>query len=193
MASVIVFDETTPPVADAGSTAEINCTNLTLQLDGNNSTPTGQLDYLWTTIDGNIVSGEMTATPTIDTAGVYQLLVTDQTNQCVDSATVTITIDADIPQVNAGTDTTLTCTRTELSLDGNGSAIGSDIEYLWAGPSILDGENTLQPLIDEPGEYILEVTDTSNNCVVTDTVQVIWDTISPDANITAAQTLLIIL
>lgn len=190
-AIVIVEDNTAPPVADAGMTNEINCSQLTLQLDGSNSSPAGQLDFNWTTQDGNFLFGETTASPVIDTAGVYKLVVTDQTNQCQDSTTVNISIDADIPVVNAGLDTSITCTRLELSLNGNGSAVGTDIEYAWAGPGIVSGGNTLEPLINETGEYILEVTDTSNSCVVTDTVLVIFDTISPSAVITASQTLLI--
>ena len=190
-AILIVEDNTTPPVADAGTDNEINCSQLTLQLDGSNSTPTGQLDFNWATPNGNFLFGEMTASPTIDTAGEYQLVVTDQTNQCQDSTIVNISIDADIPAVNAGLDTSITCTRLELNLDGNGSAVGPDIEYNWEGPGIVTGGNTLEPLIDATGEYTLEVTDTSNGCVVTDTVLVIFDTISPTAIITASQTLLI--
>ena len=191
LASVTVNDETAPPTADAGLTAEINCSNLTLQLNGSNSSPAGQLDFNWTTVDGHILFGEMTDMPTIDSAGEYQLLVTNQFSQCQDSTTVVITIDDDIPLVNAGPDTTLTCDRMELFLNGNGSAIGNDIEYMWMGPGLVDGANTLQPLIDESGEYILEVTDTGNNCMVTDTALVTMDTISPEANITSPQTLLI--
>ena len=190
-ASVTVLDATTPPVANAGGTAEINCNNLTLQLDGSNSTPIGQLDFEWSTLNGNILSGGMTAMPTIDEPGDYIVVVTDQFNQCQDSATVIITIDANIPLVNAGPDTTLTCTRIELNLDGNGSSTGTNIEYAWTGPGIMAGANTLQPLINMPGEYILEVTDTNNGCVLTDTVMVGMNNISPDANITATQPLLI--
>ncbi len=189
--TLIVNDDTMPPIADAGSTAEINCNNLILQLDGSNSSITGQLDFAWTTIDGNILFGDSTATPTIDSAGTYQLTVTDQFNQCKDSATVTITIDDNIPAVIAGPDTTLTCSRTEINLEGTGSAVGADIIYAWSGPGIVSDINTLQPLINEAGVYVLEVTDTSNFCVVTDTVIVDLDTLSPDANITSLQNMLI--
>ncbi|MEZ4952249.1 MAG: gliding motility-associated C-terminal domain-containing protein [Saprospiraceae bacterium] len=191
VSSVTVLDATTPPVADAGATAEINCNNLAPQLDGSNSTPLGQLDFEWSTLDGHILFGEMTAMPTIDSAGEYQLIVTDQFNQCKDTASVVITRDADIPPVNAGADTSLTCTLTELNLNGSGSAVGVDIIYEWTGPGIVSNANSLQPLINATGTYILEVTDTSNGCVVTDTVVVSLNTVAPDANITASQTLLI--
>ena len=189
--TLVVNDDTMPPIADAGSTAEINCNNLTLQLDGSNSSIVGQLEYLWTTSDGNILSGDSTTNPTIDSAGTYQLLVTDTTNQCKDSTTVVITIDANIPPVNAGPDTNLTCSRTELTLDGTGSATGPEFIYEWNGPGVVSNSNTLQPLIDEPGEYVLIVEDTTNFCLVTDTALVGYDTASPDANITSLQNLLV--
>ncbi len=192
VASVTVLDATTPPVANPGTAEEINCNNLTPQLDGNNSTPLGQLDFAWSTIDGNFLFGEMTATPTIDAAGNYQLIVTDQFSQCRDTASVVISIDDDIPVVNAGADTTLTCTRTALQLDGTGSETGVDIVYQWMGPGIVSGASSMQPLINQQGSYILEVTDTSNGCMVVDTVMVGVDLTSPDANITSSQPVLVI-
>ncbi len=191
MASIEVVEEITPPVANAGSAQEINCQNLQLQLNGNNSTPNGQLDFEWSTLDGHFLFGEMTAVPIIDSAGNYQLIVTDQFNQCKDTTSVNITVDADIPIADAGPDSTLTCTRTEMNLDGTSSQVGADIIYNWTGPGILSDTSSVLPLINASGTYILEVSDTSNGCVVTDTVLVSLDTISPIANITASQTPLI--
>ena len=190
-ATVFVFDETTPPTADAGDIDEIDCDHLTLQLDGSNSTPANFLNFEWSTNDGNILLGQTTATPTINEPGLYKVVVTNQFNQCQDSATVVITIDATIPAVSAGLDTTLTCTRLDLNLDGTGSANGTGIVYEWTGPGIVSGANGLQPLINMPGEYVLEVTDTNNGCVVTDTVEVGTNTTPPNSNITAPQNLLI--
>ncbi|HFA49118.1 MAG TPA: T9SS type B sorting domain-containing protein [Bacteroidetes bacterium] len=191
IATVIVFDNSMPPVADAGSTQEINCDHLQIELDGSNSTPNGQLDFNWTTQNGNILFGEMTDMPTVDTAGDYQLLVTDQLTQCRDTASVNITIDADIPAVNAGADTSLTCTRLGLNLDGTGSATGAGIVYGWTGPGIVGGGDGLMPLIDMAGQYVLHVTDSNNGCEVADTVLVRLDTISPNAIISASQNLAI--
>lgn len=191
MATLEVIEATTPPVANAGITQEINCQNLQLQLDGSGSTPAGQLDFEWSTINGNILLGDMTAMPTIDSAGDYQLIVTDQFTQCKDTSIVNITLGADIPAADAGPDTTLTCARIELNLDGTDSETGLDILYEWTGPGVIGAANTQFPLINLPGLYILEVTDTSNMCVVTDTVMVGLDTISPIAHITASQDLVI--
>lgn len=181
---VEVIDNTEPPVADAGMGAEINCQNLQVQLDGNGSTSTsGSLDFNWTTIDGNILPPANVATPLVDSAGTYTLIVTDPANQCMDTAEVDVTIDSSIPIADAGPDTTLTCDRLDLDLNGNGSTTGADVFYQWTAltGNIFDGETTLTPTIDATGTYVLEVTDTSSLCVVTDTVEVTLDVEEPTA------------
>ena len=44
----MITEDAALPIADAGVTAELNCTILTLTLDGSGSTAVG-VDYLWTT------------------------------------------------------------------------------------------------------------------------------------------------
>src|SRR5690606_22021033 len=69
-ADVVITQDISAPVADAGSTAELTCLIQSLQLDGSGSTGQGTLSYSWTTVDGNIVSGGDTATSTIDRKSV---------------------------------------------------------------------------------------------------------------------------
>ncbi|MFQ5445579.1 MAG: gliding motility-associated C-terminal domain-containing protein [Saprospiraceae bacterium] len=186
---VEVLLDTLPPVAGAGNTQEINCQNPTVTLDGSGSTPAGALDFLWVASgNGNIVSGATTPAPVVDSAGVYTLIVTGQGNQCKDTASVTITLDTNIPVADAGPDTTLTCTRTSLGLDGSGTSASPTIFYTWVAlpGNIVNGGGTLSPEIDLPGTYVLTVEDTASLCVVTDTVQVAMDTLSPMALIDPA-------
>ena len=55
----MITEDAALPIADAGVTAELNCTILTVTLDGSGSTAAG-VDYLWTTADGTIDSGATT-------------------------------------------------------------------------------------------------------------------------------------
>ncbi len=193
VSQMTVIPDTIPPLADAGEPQEINCSALVVTLDGSGSTPVGQLDFQWVTPpagggagdSGHFISGENTDSPVVDSAGIYQLIVTDQVNGCKDSAQVSITRDTDIPLAMAGPDTTLTCTRIDLRLDGDGSSAGFSIFYEWAAMpgNIVSEENTLHPLIDLPGMYVLTVTDTGSLCVVTDTVLVTLDNVPPLAAI----------
>ncbi|MBI5916585.1 MAG: gliding motility-associated C-terminal domain-containing protein [Bacteroidetes bacterium] len=193
IAQMQVIDNTAPPMAVVGIPQEINCQNPIVTLDGSGSTPAGQLDFLWTTLDGNIVSGETTAMPQVDTAGTYLLTVTNQQTQCTATASVLVTIDANIPAVAAGTDTTLTCTRTSLKLNGTGSAVGPGILYEWTtnDGQIVSDPTTLMPVIDRPGTYTLTVEDTGNSCIVSESVTVTMDTVPPAAVIDQSQVLTI--
>ncbi len=178
-----------PPDVVIGNPAEINCQNLTVVLDASASQPAGQLSFAWTTPNGHFVAGQNTATPTVDSAGLYTVTVTNLQTHCTATASLSVSRDAAIPIAVAGADTTLTCVRNSLTLSGLGSSIGTDITYRWTTTDgqITDGETTLTPQIDRPGTYQLEVRDLGNNCVVTDIVTVSMDTLQPTAAIDASQ------
>ncbi len=188
-----VLDATAPPNLQLSNPPGITCQNLVVMLDASGSLPAGQLSFQWATLDGNFVSGQNTATPQVDTAGTYTVMVTNQLTQCTASGSVTVGRDADIPVAQSGLDTTLTCTRNSLILSGLGSTVGMDITYLWTTTDgqIIGDETSLMPEIDAPGTYILTVSDISNSCMVLDTVVVTMDTLQPTAAIDASQTLTI--
>lgn len=84
---VIILDNT-PPVTDAGLGGVLDCNTSQLTLNGS---PTGiGYTYNWTTTNGNIVSGNTTASPIVNDAGTYYLTVTG-INGCSASDSVTIT------------------------------------------------------------------------------------------------------
>lgn len=186
-----VIDLSAPPIANAGSTQEINCDQFVVTLDGSGSSPAGQLDFQWFTLDGHILSGETTASLQVDSAGLYQLIVIDQQTLCRDTDAVLVTIDASIPVITAGPDTTLTCSRTSLKLDGSGSTTGTGIAYTWTTSDghIVSGANSLSPLVDLPGTYTLTIEDLTSQCIVQDSTVVTMDTVPPVAAINMAQNL----
>jgi len=188
-----VLDGTAPPNLSLANPPGITCQNLVVTLDASNSLPAGQLSFQWATLDGNIVNGQNTAMPQVDTAGTYTVVATNLLTQCTATGSVSVSMDAAIPAVTAGQDTTLTCARNSLTLSGFGSATGPNIVYLWttANGQIVSGETSQTPLIDEPGTYVLRVSDIGNGCVVYDTVAVTLDTLTPLADIDASQTLTI--
>ena len=68
-------------------------------------------------------------------------------------------------------------------MDGDGSALGAQISYLWSGNGTIDNNTSLSPTIYVPGTYTLLVTNNENGCTETDDVVV-----DEDGNVpTAAQ------
>jgi hypothetical protein len=87
------------PIADAGIPFTIDCYGETAQLDGTASIGQPGLQFKWTTVGGFIVSGNTTATPTINLPGNYVLVVTNPGNGCTDTDAVLIEPDAPVPNL----------------------------------------------------------------------------------------------
>ncbi|MEZ4957487.1 MAG: gliding motility-associated C-terminal domain-containing protein [Saprospiraceae bacterium] len=170
--SISVSADFTPPVADAGQPFTLPCGTPSVQLDGTGSAAGPTIIYEWTTLNGNIVSGQNSQTPEINAPGTYIIAVTDENTGC--SSTDTVVVNADGPVADAGLPDTLSCFVSSINLDGTGSDAGPNIIYFWSTQdgNIVNGETTLTPEIDAPGTYLLTVTDISTNCQTIASVQV---------------------
>jgi len=161
----LVSEDFIQPTADAGPSFQLDCqqTSYVLQATAGQG---ANLAFQWTTPNGNILSGAGSLNPTVNAAGVYQLLVTNQDNGCTNTASVTITQSADVPIASPGLPQTLTCAITQLQLNGQGSSAGAGITYNWttSNGAIVSGNTTLNPLVSAPGTYTLQVFDANNNC-----------------------------
>ncbi len=186
-----VAQDITPPTANAGPDTLLNCNKDTLQLDGSASSQGPQFSAQWTTPDGNIVEGADTYTPKVDTVGTYILLVSNDANGCTATDTALVTPDTLLPVADAGMDTTLTCTRPQVQLDGSGSSQDTLLGYQWTTDDghIVMGDTTLHPLVDAAGTYVLEVFDSLKGCSSFDTVVVAADSMPPNAVAGPDQTL----
>ncbi|MFT5384476.1 MAG: hypothetical protein ACI81W_001877, partial [Saprospiraceae bacterium] len=178
MVSVIINEL---PIAIAGATIELNCGTPTLSLNASGSSTPPGFDIEWSggvVIDGN----ENTLTPTVNQSGLYTLTITNTQTGCIATDQVQVTANGDIPNSFAGNDDELTCIETEIALVAGGNT-GTGFQVLWDGPSItLANMNDINPLINLPGEYILIITNTDNDCVSSpDTVIIINNNIGPDA------------
>jgi len=158
--------------------------------------------YLWEflsppagwSITGGQGTNQITFTSGACAASVtVQLTITD-INGCVSVCTKIITPNPFVSScdANAGADKHLTCTTTTITLEGSTLTPSSTADdgtvypssYSWAGPGIVSGGNTLNPIVNAPGTYILTVTvfpgvggDVERSC--TDTVLVSQDIDQP--------------
>ncbi|HEY3386458.1 MAG TPA: gliding motility-associated C-terminal domain-containing protein, partial [Saprospiraceae bacterium] len=167
----------------------ITCATGSIILDGSSSSG-GPLNYLWTTGNGVFDNGELTALAEVTAQGVYQLLVTNAVSGCMDSTSVTVTQDANIPIADAGPDQTLTCNDLVFTLGGN-STTGVNVTYNWTTPDgrIIGPINGLTIQADAVGEYNIVVRDTSNGCQATDRALIGIDTAVATVTLTPGDTI----
>ena len=179
--TITVTEDTTPPTVEAGDAQTLTCDVTTLILNGNGGG--SQIEYLWTSPDGNLASGQNTPMPTVDAPGNYILTVTDLGNGCTASDSVAVAQSADLPTAVIAPADTLTCAFPTVVLDGTGSSSGSQFVYAWTYPPPSGGTGgaTLMPTVDAPGTYLLTVTDTSNLCASTAEVTVVQNSDLPTA------------
>jgi gliding motility-associated-like protein len=180
----VVFD-TIPPVADAGPQGIINCNSNIAVLDGTASSSGPEFSYQWIALSGGeIISGANTLNPQVSAEAVYELRVTNILTGCRSIDTVSVTADPNIPQVNAGNDTTLTCNNSEIQLNALNSDSGPDFVNFWSTTdgTITGGGNTLTPTVNEDGTYILTITNIVFGCSAVSAVEVTFDTLPPLAD-----------
>lgn len=180
-ASVGVTSNTTPPVAVIASPAEINCTVTQVTLNALGSMPSNVV-YSWNSLNGNIISGNSSATPVVSEAGDYTVIVTNPQNGCTDDATIVVNVNTAAPAAIAIVNGELNCVTSQLTINAtNSSNTGNFVWSTSMGGNIVSGGTTLTPVVNEPGLYTLVVTNPANNCSAAASVQVTENVIPPVA------------
>lgn len=155
----VSFDAT-PTIACLGLNGSIEVSNISggaapylLSLDG-----TGQPDFAITGLN----------------AGNYQVSVTDD-NGCVSIQTIEVlahNVNIQIPAQDE-----LTCNLTEVIFAGVNVTPVQNVSYSWstADGSILSGANAIDPTVDAPGTYTVNVVNEDNGCSASQSVVVTYD------------------
>lgn len=183
MDTVVVDDNRIDPIAAIAPPALITCTDTIATLDASMSQGQGPLTFQWGTVDGSLRGDVSIAMAEATQQGSYQVVVVDASNGCADSTIVQVRQDENFPVANIAFPDTLNCDRTSLSLDGIiGGSTTLDFSWQTNNGNVVQDGNTLQPLIDAPGTYELQVEDLSNNCRTSVSVVVIEDVLPPTVN-----------
>lgn len=183
--SIIVTEDKSVSTANIiGGPYQISCTATSLQLEG--TTNTG-INPVWTASSGgHIVKDANTLKPTIDAAGTYTFTATNPVNGCTNSSNVVVTRSADLPTytIDAFPDE-LTCSRTQVTLSGQPTEAGTTYTWTASPGNIIPGtETTFNPVVDQPGSYVLTVTKTATGCKSIAAINVIQN-ITPPASVIA--------
>lgn len=165
-----------PTVAATGGI--INCTDPARQITAQGTiSPTAGVNqaYSWTGPAGaTFTPGNNVSNPTVSIAGTYTVTysVTKNGVTCTATDTAKVTAYTSTPNVDAGTNKTVTCITTSVQLNGSSSTPGAT--FSWSGPvgaTFSPNNNSATPTVSLPGTYTLTVTG-PNGCKATDGVQV---------------------
>jgi len=188
-AQTTVFQNTIPPPAGVAPPGTLSCVLQSLSLQGLPSGP--GFTYIWQTTGGNIIGGANTASPTINQPGTYTLTVTDLGNGCTATAIAQIASNTTAPAISAAAPQTLTCAVTQVPLSGTVSQPPNGFSANWTTTNgqFVSGQNTLAPIVNAPGTYLLTVQNQQNGCTSTTTATVSQNTTPPVANAGPAPTI----
>jgi large repetitive protein len=173
---VTVFVDQTPPTMTVSAlNPTVTCNNNFTYLSTTYMTGT----YAWTANPASSTvydwgTNYAYSYPNVTT--IYTVKVTNPSNGCQTTGSVTVFVDKVKPTANAGADQTINCTNTTAQLNGSNStgANGSPITYQWIeiggnGTSLSSSQTcTVSPSKDT--YYQLGVSNTNNGCTAFDTV-----------------------
>jgi|GEM_PF-613847 len=167
ISATVGTNTTSPTLSLASTNTVITCSNASSTL-----TATSNVTYtpIWTIPSGGIATNPVTAT----TAGDYTATVTDASNGCSTSQTITLITNTTPPNVNAGAAVVMPCNSSTTTLLGTSTTTDA-VSYTWSGPnagSVVSGSNTATPTVTDTGVYTLTVTNLVTGCTATSTVDV---------------------
>ena len=170
------------PVVVVQGPQTLTCDETTTILDATSSQPFGDVSFTWSTDDGFLDPANINhPIPEIDSAGLYQLLLTNTINGCTAFVNTLIDLNVITPNPIILTPTELTCLDTVQQLDATASDVQGIPDYTWTttNGNLLSGAKGAMPEIDAPGTYQLEILDTNNGCIAKQSVVVTENVIPP--------------
>ncbi len=180
---VAVLNLSTQPTAAGFSTNPISCTIDTSTLIATGSSMGSNFSYQWLNSTGTAVGTGFQIE--VNQPGTYQLVVTNVTNTCTGTASVTVINNTIPPASNAGADQAINCFDATPTLQGSYDSTNPNLQVQWVGPAgvnCISGGNTATPTVQCPGEYIMQVVNILTGCVGRDTAMVEDNDNPPSAN-----------
>jgi gliding motility-associated-like protein len=171
------------PIADAGPDQSITCSDSIVFLRANTALNKSDVVYFWSGGPlNNINPPPMGPTLTVTSPSNYVLFAKDTTFNCISPPDIVFVFNfRDIPNAIIDTPDTITCNTPEIILNGSNSDIAKYYNYDWfdAKNNQLGGPNLLNLRVNQPGEYMLKLTDVRNGCTDSFVVEVIQNTYLP--------------
>jgi gliding motility-associated-like protein len=170
---LVTIDTITPAMTLTANRTTLTCTNPTATL-----TATNVLThiYIW-----SAVASSSNNTATVNLGGTYSVTITNPTNGCSRTRSITIIEDKTPPLPIIAPPATLTCANPTVTLDATGTSPATGVTFAWS-PSSTAGAT--YP-VTTPGTYTVTATLTANGCTET-TAVIVGQDLTPAAPIITA-------
>ncbi len=191
MEDLVVAENTLEPRLTLTAPDDFGCSDVSLNISSAIiSGGSSGFSYQWTTIDGNIISGQDLDNLTIGSEGEYVLTITDLSNGCTSMESVSVAANTDKPIIEINPFEMLTCTSNQVTLDASNSSQGSEFSIEWqTNTNTTVDNNSLIQTVENPGEYTLIITNEANGCSSEQIFTVEQDLSSPEINLLEPQVL----
>ncbi len=170
--SIFIVTDTIAPNADIQQIGSLNCTEDLVLLDGNNSTPSALLEFQWINPAGQLLGSDEQLN--ISQAGIYSLAVGRTDNGCLDSVTISVSIDTFPPSFELTMPDTLNCSTDTVTLMVHPFENQYLFDWVSSSGSVISDDTIVN--VTEAGWYFIELIDTGNNCTIVDSTLVVKDT-----------------
>jgi len=163
-----------PPTV-TGTGGRITCTAASVTLNATASP--ASVTFAWTGPGG---FSSTIRNPSVTTAGVYTITVTNPNNGCTASDTAVVRLDTARPVVRT-TGGTITCSSPSVVIVASATPTG--VTYAWTGPGGFTS-TIPNPRVSVAGTYTVTVTNPGNGCTRSATAVVNQNTTAPTVSIT---------
>jgi gliding motility-associated-like protein len=162
----------------------ITCVSNTASISGNQP----NYSYTWTAPGGGaILSGQSTPTVNVSGNGTYSVTVMNPANGCTTVAAISTSINTVQAVPNVSTGGSVNCISNSITL----SSSTGGVTYTWVPPggSSVTSPNNANTNANGSGVYTLNVTNTTNGCINSNTIAAVVQTAQPSANISSSPTI----
>jgi thiol-disulfide isomerase/thioredoxin len=161
VASSIVTVSNDLPQVSSEVPAELTCAVSEVTISADVEGDDSAYSYLWTTQDGQIVSGENTLTPTVSAVGLYVLQTTNLASGCTSTLEVTVNESRDLPMAE------FTSSLGNFEVNVSVDVVEENVTYLWDfGNGTTSDLPEATGVYTAPGTYTICLTVT-NDCGAT--------------------------
>jgi gliding motility-associated-like protein len=169
-ASLEVFGNLEAPLIDEITGLDINCNQDKVWLEIN-SLSTIDYEYVWSTLNGNIISPVNNSSILVDAAGLYELMAVNADNGCSSILSKEVLENTQVPELVIEDSYILNCYQPVLNLVVPLEADRFSVLWFNESASVIGSDSTMQ--FETSGIYDVELTDTSNGCQSTSNFEVV--------------------